>query len=547
VNPSPLVQLSQLEGMARFQHEAMATTFVFHLAPAPDLELRAVAEEAFRLVDKIEDLLSFYREGSDVTRINRAAPGETVRINELTHQCLLTALEISAASQNAFNPFAGGSAVSAKKQSIPAHLKDLPPLDPNDRATVLSIDPAHPQITKLDGNRWLDLGAIGKGAALDAVAELLHEWEIPRAVLVSGGSSVLVFGRPQGSDQDQWPLTIPLDPAPLNINVPTPFALGSSGLGFQPGHVISAGDTHIRPQSVVVAPSAAVADALSTAALLLADKPLRDLMGDDPSFSVLATQTNGPAVQTGLFSSLKLSQIQATIVIPCWCESQRLPAFLAELVAVVSHSPHLIEIIVVDDGSPAPEPDQTAKIISSLRRQNSFLQPLLQPAHQGKGGAVYHGWRAASETSQWLVFVDADGAVPAREVIRGLERVLDSETAPVLVAASRYHSDSSHPVARGLIRQRTGAWFAQWARRQLHIAAEDSQCGFKIVPAAWWRQRDAWCELGYAFDLELLIAARDDDLAVENLPISWQEVGGSNVSWRDGMNLVDTVKRLRNS
>lgn len=545
MNPSPLVQLSQLDGMERFQHEAMATTFVFHLAPAPGLELRAVAEEAFRLVDKIEDLLSFYREGSDVTRINRAAPGETIRINELTHHCLLTALEVSAASQNAFNPFAGGPALSVKKQTLPLHLKDLPSPEATGQSAVLAIDPETPQITKLGGNRWLDLGAIGKGAALDAVAELLHEWEIPSAVLVSGGSSVLVFGRPQGSDQNQWPLTIPLDPAPLNIDVPTPFALGASGLGFQPGHVISSEATLVRPQSVVIAPSAAVADALSTAALLLDDQPLKTLMGEDPSFSVLATQAHGSAVQTGLFAALKLAQIQATIVIPCWCESRRLPGFLTELVDAVSKSRHLIEILVVDDGSPAPEPEETAKIVSALNQKHGFIRSLLQPPHQGKGGAVYFGWRAATPTSRWLAFVDADGAVPAIEVIRGLEQVLNAEVPPVLVAASRYHSDSSHPVARGFIRQRTGAWFAHWARSQLKIEAEDSQCGFKIVPSAWWRRRKEWRELGYAFDLELLIAARDDGLNVENFPISWQEVGGSNVSWRDGINLVDTVKRLR--
>jgi thiamine biosynthesis lipoprotein ApbE len=545
VNPSALVQLSKLDGLSRFQHEAMATTFSFHLAETPGVDLPALAEEAFRLVDQIEDLLSFYREGSDVTRINRANAGDNVRVHEITHQCLLTALEVSAASENVFEPFAGGPALTAKQQKIPPHLIDRVPPQVNDLSPVLSLDANTTQITKLGGTRWLDLGAIGKGAALDAVANLLHEWEVPTAVLVSGGSSVLVFGSPLDSSENSWPLTIPLDPAPVEINVPTPFALGASGQGFQPGHVITSSNVSARPQAVVLSPSAAVADALSTTALLLDDARLKTFLGDDPTFSALATHTHGPTLQTGIFESLQLSQIEATLVIPCWCESQRLPTFLTELTTLISQSKRLIEIIVVDDGSPAPEPAKTAKIIERLRADHKLLRPLVTASHHGKGGAIYQGWRSSHKSSRWLAFVDADGAVPATEVLRGLETVLNRPNENCLLAASRYHQDRSRPVHRGLIRQRTGGWFARWARRQLQIGAHDSQCGFKIVPSTWWKSHPSWQELGYAFDLELLLAARSDQVEILNFPISWREIGGSNVTWRDGMELVKTVRRLR--
>ncbi len=548
MSPNPLVQLSQLDGLERFQHEAMATTFTFHLGPVPGVDLRGVAEEAFRLVDKIEDLLSFYREGSDVTRINRAHPGEVVRLNDITHQCLLTALEISAASDNAFNPFAGALALAAKKQSTPSHLIDRPKPTPSDATPVLEIDPTSPRVTKLTGTRWLDLGAIGKGVALDAAAELLCEWEITTAVLVSGGSSVVVFGRPLTAEKDAWPLILPIDPLPVQLQLPTPFALGASGQGFQPGHVIGpVGGRKPRPQSVVIAPSAAVADALSTAALLLDDQALRDLMGNDPAFSALATHAERPAVQTGLFAPLALSQIEATLVIPCWCESHRLPAFLQELTSAIARAKLLVEIIVVDDGSPEPEPTATAAAIDRLRPTHPFLRPLLPAAHQGKGGAIYSGWRTASASSRWLAFVDADGAVPADEVVRGLRLALKAPDQNVLVAATRYHRDRNRVVKRGFIRQRTGGWFAGWARRQLDLGAIDSQCGFKVVPATWWRDHRSWQELGYAFDLELLLVARDAQIAVENLPIAWQEIGGSSVTWRDGLKLIKTVRRLRKS
>jgi thiamine biosynthesis lipoprotein ApbE len=544
VTPLPLVQLSELEDLEMFRHEAMATSFIIYLGPTAGVNLRALAEEAFRLVDRIEDLLSFYREGSDITRINRAKPGEVVRINEITHRCLLTALEVSAASHNAFNPFTGRAAVTAKGQQVPAHLIDLALPVEDEEHPVLSLDPATPQITKLTGTRWLDLGAIGKGAALDAVAELLQEWEVSTAVLVSGGSSVLVFGQPLKASTPAWPLTIPLDPAPITLSVPTPFALGASGQGFQPGHVIGRTELSQRPQSVVVAPSAAVADALSTAALLLPDLELRQLMGDEPTFSVLATQINAPALQTGLFASLPLAQIQVSLAIPCWCESSRLPKFLAELAEAIAQSNLLVEIMVVDDGSPEAEVKATRAAVDAIGRKYRFVRSLISAPHQGKGGAIYRGWEAASTSAKWLAFVDADGAIPAFEVVRGLKLMIASSEDHQLLAASRYHRDATRTVHRRFIRQRTGGWFARWAQRKLRLEADDSQCGFKIVPALWWRNHAPWSELGYAFDLELLVTARDDRLPVINFPISWQEIGGSNVTWRDGIRLVDAVKRF---
>ena len=87
-------------------------------------------------------------------------------------------------------------------------------------------------------------------------------------------------------------------------------------------------------------------------------------------------------------------------------------------------------------------------------------------------------------------------------------------------------------------------WFARWAKRNLNLAADDSQCGFKIIPATWWRNREPWTVEGYDFDLELLIAARDDGVNVLNLPIAWSEIAGSNVSVRDGLRLVRVVRAL---
>ena len=55
----------------------------------------------------------------------------------------------------------------------------------------LLMDPERFTVRVQDGPVALDLGAIGKGFALDRMAEELEAWDVPRALLIAGGSSVL--------------------------------------------------------------------------------------------------------------------------------------------------------------------------------------------------------------------------------------------------------------------------------------------------------------------------------------------------------------------
>ena len=550
MTPAPLVQLVELDGLERFEHEAMATRFTLHLAPQAGVSLRQVAEAAFALLDQIEHRLSFYREGSDVTRINRAVCGESLRIHELTHQCLFTALEVAAATHNAFDPFAGRASLEAKKQSIPAHLIDLAKPVEDSPLPVLAVDPEQPIVTKLEGSRWLDLGAVGKGVALDAMAGLLRDWDIPTAVLVGGGSSVLVYGRPLGSTSEQWTLRLPQVPGSPSLQLTAPFALGASGEGFQPGHVIAPAGSTRRAQALVLAPDAALADALSTAVLVLPDAQVETLFASVSDCAVMATRREASPLRSGVFNEWRHPAPQATLVIPCWRENQRLPPFLQRLAQAVDDAGLPIEILVVDDGSPVEDAAATRVQVASIAQRHPAVRPMLDlDQHRGKGGAVYWGWRHASASSRWLAFVDADGAIPAEDVVRGLRVMLEraDDAAPLLLAATRYHRDRSRRVNRGAIRQRTGGWFARWAKRKLKLGADDSQCGFKILPATWWRDREPWHVEGYDFDLELLTAARDDRVDVLNLPIAWSEIAGSNVSLGDGLRLVRVVRAMAKS
>jgi thiamine biosynthesis lipoprotein len=126
----------------------------------------------------------------------------------------------------------------------------------------------------------VDLGAIGKGYALDKAAELLADWEIPDVLLHSGTSSVLALGNggeaagcPAG--KTGWPLGVAgdwADKAGFDTVLLSGAALSGSGTEVKGQHVLDPrtgrpASNHLAAWAI--APSAALSDALSTAFMVM--------------------------------------------------------------------------------------------------------------------------------------------------------------------------------------------------------------------------------------------------------------------------------------
>lgn len=282
-------------GLTACVHAAMATEFVFHLGGHEPAYLRQAAMEAFALIDQLEARLSFYRESSDVTRINRAPADAHVSVGPETIACLELAAKAAQLTDGAFDAFNGRAAVAAKQQEIPLHLVGAPEPGANDLpGPVVSLHPEFGQVCKLRAGPWLDLGALGKGFALDQAAALLAEWGITTGALIAGGSSLRGLGGARG--------TLELEPAQTRFALPGGFCLGASGFAFQPGHVIDSRPAPVKTtaaRALVLAPSAALADALSTAALLLRDDFLAQLTRSQPGIASLVFDPCGQSWRHG--------------------------------------------------------------------------------------------------------------------------------------------------------------------------------------------------------------------------------------------------------
>jgi thiamine biosynthesis lipoprotein len=172
----------ELGDLSRFSHEAMHTVFEVY-ASHPDTRYAAqAAQAAFAVVDRLEGELSRFRPNSDITRVNQLAPGESARVGEAALECLLIARHLYDVTDGAFDVAIGTG---------------LPSLEIDADAFV---------VRALGAGVRVDLGGIGKGYAVDLMAELLEEWGLERTFVHGGFSSALALEAPAGCDG--WPLTL---------------------------------------------------------------------------------------------------------------------------------------------------------------------------------------------------------------------------------------------------------------------------------------------------------------------------------------------------
>ena len=159
----------------------------------------------------------------------------------------------------------------------------------------------------------INLGSIGKGYAIDRAVEVIGRHWLPTSALVHGGqSSLFALGSPPGRFGGRWEIAVrnPFRPeTPLGVLRLRNRGLGTSGSAFQQFVVEGRAYGHILdprtgepagggPASVtVLAPTAADADALSTALYLLGPEAAREHVERNPEVGVVIVQ-QGPADQS---------------------------------------------------------------------------------------------------------------------------------------------------------------------------------------------------------------------------------------------------------
>jgi thiamine biosynthesis lipoprotein len=267
---------------------AMATRFEIVLHGENPAALRAAGEEALAQIEQLEAQLSLFRTSSEIAHLNARAAKGPVRVTPSLFALLQHAQKLCEESSGAFDitiaplvrcwGFMGGDGrfprpdeVTEARRRTGMGLVQLNPVDHTVQFTREGV--------------MLDLGAIGKGYAVERAGEVLREAGVTCALVHGGTSTVQALGAPPG--EESWKVAIETPPpgprgpptllatVPLKEEAMSVSAVWGSSFSVEGktyGHVIDprTGQPAIGAVlAAVVLPSATETDALSTALLAL--------------------------------------------------------------------------------------------------------------------------------------------------------------------------------------------------------------------------------------------------------------------------------------
>jgi thiamine biosynthesis lipoprotein len=317
--PQSVVGVQPGSHLLSVSREAMACLFEI-VFDATHREATDAAVAALELVADLESQLTVYRDTSEIADINRRAFDQPVEVESGLFGLLQRAVKLSEATNGAFDITAGRLSkiwgFFRRQGQMPSDSDVAEAL-----ATVgsqhLKLDEASKTIRFRKTGLELNLGAIGKGYALDRAADSLATTGLNDFLIHGGNSSVLARGnhnisefRIQNSEfPPGWSIALrhPLKP---DIRLAEFFlhnqALGTSGSGTQffhhqgkrYGHIIDPRSGWPADQvlsATVIAPTAEQADALSTAFYVAGLELAFEFCQYHSEISALLTTQTGPA------------------------------------------------------------------------------------------------------------------------------------------------------------------------------------------------------------------------------------------------------------
>ncbi|MHC5076900.1 MAG: FAD:protein FMN transferase [Planctomycetota bacterium] len=289
-----------LSNVQRFSHEAMATTFELFIQSEESNYTQKTALAAFNELDSLEQQLSRYIENSDISRINNIAQGQSAKIGLSTFDCLSIAKDIQNQTNGAFDVTIGflyDSWIDENNEIQRPSDEKIKSARECTGINFLEFEPADYSIRLLADKICLDLGGIGKGYALDQIAQFLRDWSIDKALIHGGYSTILALNPPD--DKKGWPINLsnPQKPGETLAR----FDLKNSSLsvsGLLKGqHIIdprTAEPVHATIAAWALAETAAKADALSTAFMVMNHQEIERYCHDNPHVLSAIIKENTP-------------------------------------------------------------------------------------------------------------------------------------------------------------------------------------------------------------------------------------------------------------
>jgi thiamine biosynthesis lipoprotein len=309
---------------------AMNTRFELVLHGGSPASLRAAAEEALNEVERIEAQLSLFRPDSEIARVNALAAFEPVRVSPEVFALLDLARQLTLETGGAFDitmaPLLRCWGLLGRMDGNVPTDAELVEARAKCGMNLVELNPAQRAVRFARPGVMLDLGAIGKGYAVEKAAEILRDAGVSSALIHGGTSTVFALGTPP--DAEAWKIAVDLPPTTVaasrqsaanlpadggalprrryevslrdeSLSVSAVAGKSFTANGRTLGHIIDprtgqpAGSTLL---TAVVLPSGAETDALSTALLVLGAEALPQFAARRPGLRALVAGTSSTEV-----------------------------------------------------------------------------------------------------------------------------------------------------------------------------------------------------------------------------------------------------------
>jgi len=278
--------------------EKMGTRVEIQLWAESEAAARPLLAAGMAEFDRIESWMSTYREDSEISRVNRLAARQPVKVSAELFGIVAKSLELSVVSGGTFDitfdsvgrlyDFRAG--VRPDAEAIRRNLPDI-----NYRHVVL--DPAASTIRFATEGTRINLGGIGKGYSCERVADLLRKNGV-RSGRVNAGGDTRFIGDRRGSPwmvgirdpdaEDRWVTRLALGDEAISTAGDYERFFDEDGVRYH--HIINprTGDSARGIRSVtVIGPDATMTDGLDNAVFILGPEKGLALIDATPGYAAI--------------------------------------------------------------------------------------------------------------------------------------------------------------------------------------------------------------------------------------------------------------------
>ncbi len=305
----PPLENSDSHHLLRAGRAAMACRFEILFGSRDRLKVM-VAHRALDEVARLERQMTVFCEESELSSINRSAYQGPVAVEPRLLQLLGHGCDLCRKTGGAFDMTAGPLwrcwGFAQRQGEVPTQEALNRALD-SVGSQLLELDEGSGSVRFHHPDLELNLGGIGKGYALDRAAALLRDEGLSNALLHAGHSSILALGNAPGQAGGGWPLSLRHPQRRTQSLAQIQLrdrAMATSGVGEQSfraegkryGHVLdprTGYPTETNLSATAFARTAAEADALSTAFLVMDLEEVREYCHNDPGVGALLVPASG--------------------------------------------------------------------------------------------------------------------------------------------------------------------------------------------------------------------------------------------------------------